>query len=187
MPDSLFNRKDGSKDTPVLSKPSEPVKETSTSAEQVVTPWEVAGQVTETGEQLGINYDKLISQFGTRAINAELLARFKEVTGHEPHIFLRRGMFFSHRYVRMACYGWNCTDGHLHTYRELNRILDRHAQKKPFYLYTGRGPSSDSMHMGHLVPFVFTKWLQDVLNCPLVIQLTGKDIPIRKVPLLMIA
>lgn len=58
--------------------------------------------------------------------------------------------------------------------RELNRILDRHAQKKPFYLYTGRGPSSDSMHMGHMVPFMFTKWLQDVFDCPLVIQLTGE-------------
>ena len=32
------------------------------------------------------------------------------------------------------------------------------------------------MHMGHLVPFMFTKWLQDVFNCPLVIQLTGREI-----------
>lgn len=39
--------------------------------------------------------------------------------------------------------------------RELTRILDRFEQKKPFYLYTGRGPSSDSMHLGHLVPFIF--------------------------------
>lgn len=29
-----------------------------------------------------------------------------------------------------------------------------------FYLYTGRGPSSEALHMGHLVPFMFTKWLQ---------------------------
>ncbi|KIM30163.1 hypothetical protein M408DRAFT_328254 [Serendipita vermifera MAFF 305830] len=138
-----------------LSQPSEAVKEATTTAEQIVTPWDVAGEVTETGEQLGINYDKLISQFGTRPIDAELLARFTEVTGHQPHILLRRGMFFSHR--------------------ELTRILDRHAQKKPFYLYTGRGPSSDSMHMGHLVPFMFTKWLQDVFKCPLVIQLTDDE------------
>ncbi|KAG8814275.1 hypothetical protein FRC19_001848, partial [Serendipita sp. 401] len=66
-------------------------------AEQKVTPWEVEGQVTETGERLGIDYDKLISQFGTRPIDAALLERFQEVTGHEPHILLRRGMFFSHR------------------------------------------------------------------------------------------
>ncbi|KAG8838211.1 tryptophan--tRNA ligase [Serendipita sp. 411] len=124
-------------------------------AEQKVTPWEVEGQVTETGERLGIDYDKLISQFGTRPIDAALLERFQEVTGHEPHILLRRGMFFSHR--------------------ELNRILDRHAEKKPIFLYTGRGPSSDSMHLGHMVPFMFTKWLQDVFDCPLVIQLTDDE------------
>ena len=29
-----------------------------------------------------------------------------------------------------------------------------------FFLYTGRGPSSEAMHLGHLVPFMFTKWLQ---------------------------
>lgn len=60
--------------------------------------------------------------------------------------------------------------------RELSRILDRYEQKKPFYLYTGRGPSSDSMHLGHMIPFLFCQYLQDVFDCPLVIQLTGKDI-----------
>jgi tryptophanyl-tRNA synthetase len=41
--------------------------------------------------------------------------------------------------------------------RELDKILDRFEAGKPFFLYTGRGPSSDSMHLGHMVPFVFTK------------------------------
>jgi tryptophanyl-tRNA synthetase len=40
---------------------------------------------------------------------------------------------------------------------EFDKILDRYEQGKPFFLYTGRGPSSDSMHLGHMVPFVFTK------------------------------
>jgi hypothetical protein len=40
---------------------------------------------------------------------------------------------------------------------DLQLILDRYEQKKPFFLYTGRGPSSDSMHLGHQVPFIFTK------------------------------
>merc|ERR1719187_3243926 len=43
------------------------------------------------------------------------------------------------------------------------------------FLYTGRGPSSEAMHLGHLIPFLFTKWLQDVLNVPLVIQLTDDE------------
>ncbi len=46
---------------------------------------------------------------------------------------------------------------------------------EPFYLYTGRGPSSDALHLGHLVPFQFTQWLQRVFNVPLVIQLTDDE------------
>ena len=42
---------------------------------------------------------------------------------------------------------------------EFNTILDRYEQGKPFFLYTGRGPSSDSMHLGHLIPFMFTKFV----------------------------
>ncbi|OLL24246.1 Tryptophan--tRNA ligase, cytoplasmic [Neolecta irregularis DAH-3] len=119
---------------------------------QTVTPWEVHG-ATVGGQQLGIDYDRLIAQFGTRPIDSALLERFAALTGRPPHRFLRRGVFFSHR--------------------DLASILDRYEQGKPFYLYTGRGPSSDSMHLGHMVPFVFCKWLQDVFDVPLVIQLTG--------------
>jgi tryptophanyl-tRNA synthetase len=64
----------------------------------------------------------------------------------------------------------------LSTVSELTRVLDRYEQGKPFYLYTGRGPSSASMHLGHMIPFIFCKWLQDVFDVPLVIQLTGKSI-----------
>ena len=42
------------------------------------------------------------------------------------------------------------------SFRELDKILDKFEAGKPFYLYTGRGPSSGSMHLGHMVPFVFT-------------------------------
>ena len=42
-------------------------------------------------------------------------------------------------------------------------------------LYTGRGPSTDSMHLGHLLPFIFTKWMQDVFKCPLVIQISDDE------------
>ena len=38
-------------------------------------------------------------------------------------------------------------------------ILDVYEKKQPFYLYTGRGPSSEAMHMGHLIPFIFTKYI----------------------------
>jgi tryptophanyl-tRNA synthetase len=38
-------------------------------------------------------------------------------------------------------------------------ILDRYEKGKPFFLYTGRGPSSGSMHLGHMIPFMFTKYV----------------------------
>ncbi|GAA6003421.1 tryptophan--tRNA ligase WRS1 [Rhodotorula paludigena] len=139
--------------TPSLEEPPA-VATSSGAAAQVVTPWDVQGAVVE-GVQMAIDYNHLVDQFGTKRIDDELLERFERLTGRKPHLLLRRGTFFSHR--------------------ELNLILDRYEQKKPFYLYTGRGPSSGSMHLGHQIPFIFTQWLQDVFDCPLVIQLTDDE------------
>ena len=72
--------------------------------EQVVTPWDVQGSVSADGKQLAIDYDRLIDQFGTRRVDAALLARFEKLTGHKPHPLLRRGMFFSHRSVPGMCF-----------------------------------------------------------------------------------
>ena len=65
--------------------------------EQVVTPWDVQGSVSTDGKQQAIDYDKLVDQFGTRIIDDKVLERFEKLTGRRPHIFLRRGLFFSHR------------------------------------------------------------------------------------------
>jgi len=46
----------------------------------------------------------------------------------------------------------------LSLFRDMHQILDLVEQKKKFYLYTGRGPSSEAMHLGHLIPFIFTKY-----------------------------
>lgn len=62
----------------------------------------------------------------------------------------------------------------------MHTILNLYEEGKPFYLYTGRGPSSDSMHLGHMIPFMFCKWLQDVFHVPLVIQLTDDEKSIWK-------
>jgi len=118
--------------------------------EDFVDPWTV-----QTGSDTGIDYDKLIKRFGSRKIDDELIDRIKRITGKEPHHFLRRGVFFSHR--------------------DMHKVLDDVEKKKPFFLYTGRGPSSTAMHMGHLIPFIFTKWLQETFDVPLVIQLTDDE------------
>lgn len=57
----------------------------------------------------------------------------------------------------------------------MHTILTLKEQGKPFYLYTGRGPSSESLHVGHLIPFILTKWLQETFDVPLVIQLTDDE------------
>jgi len=118
--------------------------------EDDVTPWDVTAASNK-----GIDYDKLIIKFGSSKIDEVLLARFEKVTGHKPHHLLRRGIFFSHR--------------------DMNIILNDFEAGKKFFLYTGRGPSSEAMHLGHLIPFMFTKWLQDVFDVPLVIQLTDDE------------
>ncbi|KAF7704125.1 tryptophan--tRNA ligase, cytoplasmic-like [Silurus meridionalis] len=115
-----------------------------------VDPWNVS-----TTSAKGVDYDKLIVRFGSSKIDQELIDRISRVTGQTPHRFLRRGVFFSHR--------------------DMHQVLDAFENKKSFFLYTGRGPSSEAMHVGHLIPFIFTKWLQDVFNVPLVIQLTDDE------------
>lgn len=84
----------------LIVQPSSDTKEPETKAQdQIVTPWDVHGGVSSDGKQQAIDYDKLIHQFGTRRIDATLLARFEKLTGRRPHVLLRRGMFFSHRYA----------------------------------------------------------------------------------------
>ena len=100
-----------------------------------------------------IDYDKLIKQFGTQKISNELLLKFKKITD-EDHFMLRRGVFFSHR--------------------DLNLILENYEKGKEFFLYTGRGPSGHT-HIGHLVPWVFAKWLQDKFDVNIYFQLTDDE------------
>jgi tryptophanyl-tRNA synthetase len=110
-----------------------------------VTPWEVKGRV---------DYDKLIKIFGTQPLNKELLNKLKRISGRELHMFLRRGVFFSHR--------------------DFDKILDDIENGRGFFLYTGRGPSGP-MHVGHLIPFIMTKWFQEVFNVNVYIMITDDE------------
>ncbi|KAI0596775.1 tryptophanyl-tRNA synthetase [Biscogniauxia sp. FL1348] len=132
-----------------------PEAQTAAPSKQNVDPWNVAGEVGEDGKVKAIDYHKLVEDFGTKLIDQALLDRFERVTGHKPHRFMRRQIVFSER--------------------DLGVILDRYEKGEPFFLYTGRGPSSDSMHIGHTQVFDFCKWLQDVFDVPLVIMLTDDE------------
>ncbi|MBI2584234.1 MAG: tryptophan--tRNA ligase, partial [Candidatus Aenigmarchaeota archaeon] len=109
-----------------------------------VTPWEVSGH---------IDYEKLISQFGTSHITSQLLERLEKAAG-ESHFMLRRRIFFSHR--------------------DLDWLLDKNEKGEKFALYTGRGPSGDT-HLGHLMPWIFCKWLQDAFDAELYFQITDDE------------
>ncbi|RNJ77293.1 MAG: tryptophan--tRNA ligase [Nitrosopumilus sp. H8] len=100
-----------------------------------------------------IDYDKLTRQFGTQKITEQLRQDIGQAAG-EDHFMLRRGVFFSHR--------------------EMDRILEQHKNGEKFFLYTGRGPSGDT-HIGHLVPWVFAKWLQDRFGANMYFQLTDDE------------
>ena len=44
-----------------------------------------------------------------------------------------------------------------------------------FYLYTGRGPSSEALHLGHMLPFIFCKYMQEAFDVPFMIQITDDE------------
>ena len=118
--------------------------------EDRVDPWNVVSK-----SEKGVDYEKLIVRFGCSKITSDILTRMEKAINRPVHHLLRRGIFFSHR--------------------DLGIILQKYEEGKPFFLYTGRGPSSGSLHLGHLIPFLFTKWLQDTFDVPLVIQLTDDE------------
>lgn len=124
-------------------------------SQQKIDPYNVAGEVDETGNVKAIDYDRLIQEFGVQPLTPEHLARFEKVTGKPAHRLMRRKLFFSHR--------------------DFEKILDFYEKHGTFMLYTGRGPSSGSMHLGHTVPFLFTKELQEMFDVPLVIMLTDDE------------
>ncbi|AGO85168.1 Tyrosine-tRNA ligase [Pandoravirus salinus] len=123
----------------------------------VITPWEVRGR---------IDYAKLVDQTGCSAVDAAVIERIEKLSGRPAHPWLKRGLFFAHR--------------------GLDDLLDAVEAGQPFYLYTRRGPSSESLHLGHMIPFLFCRYLQEAFGVPLVVQMADdakflyKGVPINE-------
>lgn len=100
-----------------------------------------------------VDYDRLIKEFGTQPIDSGIIEKFQKITG-EVHPMLKLHYFFSHR--------------------DLDTILRKVESGEKIYLYTGRGPSG-MVHMGHLMPWMFTKYLQDKFGSKLLFQLTDDE------------
>ncbi|WP_393971665.1 tryptophan--tRNA ligase [Oxyplasma meridianum] len=112
-----------------------------------ITPWEVSNTFQEA------QYEKIAKEFGAKIIDEGLREEIKYLAG-EVHRFIQYDIFFAHR--------------------DLDQLLDGYKKGRKFYLYTGRGPSG-KMHLGHLIPFMFTKWLQDRFDVDLIIQITDDE------------
>lgn len=139
-----------------------------------ITPWKVEGNV---------NYDDVLGQFGVEPLTPALINRWDSLMKRSGknialHPWVKRGIFFSHRRFGEVL---DAYESYLNE-KEVNPDATC-----PIFIYTGRGPSSDAMHVGHLIPFMFAKYLQDAFDCNVVIQMSDdekfyfKDMPFKKV------
>ncbi|RSN75263.1 MAG: tryptophan--tRNA ligase [Thermoproteota archaeon] len=100
-----------------------------------------------------VDYDRLIEEFGTQRLDENLVKELESLAG-ESHYMLRRKIYYSHR--------------------DLDLVLKDFREGRGFFLYTGRGPSGP-MHIGHMIPFHFTQWLQKRFKVNVYIQLTDDE------------
>lgn len=96
-----------------------------------------------------IDYDKLIKDFGTQSIEDNITKKLSDL-----HPLLNRGVYFSHR--------------------DLDLWLKDAESGKKVSIVSGRGPS-EKMHLGHLVPFLAVKSLQDKFNCNVYIPISEDE------------
>jgi len=99
-----------------------------------------------------IDYRKLMKDFGIKPISKSILRELSKYG--KVHFFLERKVVFGHR--------------------DFDWILRKLREGEKFYLYTGRGPSGKT-HLGHLVPWIFTKYLQDIFKAKLYFQVTDDE------------
>ena len=100
-----------------------------------------------------VDYERLIREFGTQPLTEGLLSRISQYTD-TLHLQLQRRIFFSHR--------------------DLDTVLQLYEKGTKFVLYTGRGPSGP-VHIGHLVPWIFTLHIQEKFQTRLYFQLTDDE------------
>ena len=100
-----------------------------------------------------VDYDRLVEQFGLSKIDNNLLKRIEKKTKN-LHPMLKRKIFFAHR--------------------DLKWIMDEYDKGNKFFLYTGCGPSGP-IHIGHLMIWYFTKWIQDKYDVELYFQFTDDE------------
>jgi tryptophanyl-tRNA synthetase len=111
----------------------------------VVTPYEVKGQ---------IDYERLREQFGTQPVEPDLRKRLARLARAPVHPLIARGVYYSHR--------------------DLPALLDEFEKGRPFFVYSGRGPSGP-LHTAHLMQFELCRWFQERFGAEMYIQITDDE------------
>lgn len=96
-----------------------------------------------------VDYSKLVKEFGTSLIDEKMKKKLSRL-----HPLLRRGIYFSHR--------------------DFDKWLSAYDSGKRVSVITGRGPS-EKMHIGHLVPFLVAKSLQEQFDCEVFIPISDDE------------
>jgi tryptophanyl-tRNA synthetase len=96
-----------------------------------------------------VDYNRLVKEFGVSKINEKLAKEFADL-----HPLLRRGIYFAHR--------------------DFDKWIESSKAGKKVSVITGRGPS-ENMHLGHLVPFLIAKSLQDKYDCEVFIPISDDE------------
>lgn len=96
-----------------------------------------------------VDYEKLVRKFGTEIISDKIYKKLEKC-----HPLIRRRLYFSHR--------------------DFDKWLAAHEAGKKVSVLTGRGPSG-IMHIGHLIPFLVAKSLQDEFNCEVFIAISDDE------------
>ncbi len=110
-------------------------------------------QITPWEAEAFVDYERLIRIFGAKPLTDNEIELLRKIT-RELHPMIRRRIFYSHR--------------------DLDKWIETYISGKLCALYTGRGPSGNT-HLGHILPWIFTKWLQDKLGIDLFFQMTDDE------------
>ncbi len=96
-----------------------------------------------------INYDRLIKDFGVSKIDEKIKKSIGDI-----HPLIKRDIYFAHR--------------------DIEKWISEAKKGHKVSVLTGRGPS-ERMHLGHLVPFLIVKSLQDTFDCDVYIPISDDE------------
>jgi len=97
-----------------------------------------------------VDYDRLLEQFGADELTDEQTNRFPDPV----HPLVRRNVFYAER--------------------DVDPFLEAARSNEPHSIVTGRGPSGP-MHIGHVFPFYFAKYLQETAGTTVYIPFSDDE------------